>query len=368
MAYGEQLAGVLSREDRLANVRLGTDLGQPEYLADIDNERAATYNVDPADVIATVEDYMYGSKATDFVAFDTKIPVWVRLPQEERRRLETLNNLKVNGIPLSELVTVRESTGPVEVQRVDQNRVVPVFADVNRGGVDDAVAAVEATVAAAPPASRDMRVTVGGENEEMRHSFRELGLAFALAVLLVYMILAAQFESFLHPFTVLLSVPMGLIGAVVALWLMGSGLNVVSIIGLVILVGIVNNDAVVKVDFINQMRDAGMSTRDAVIEAGRARVRPIVMNTITTMVALLPMMLGIGAGANLQAPMAVAIFGGLVTSTLLTLLVLPLFYELFDDAGIWLRARFSRGELEPAVVATPRSGAAQLLEPAAGGD
>jgi len=368
MAYGESLAGILAADERLANVRLGTDLGQPEYVAEILNERAATYNISPAAVAQTVEDYMYGSLATDFVAFDTKIPVWVRLPQEDRRSIETMNNLRVGGIPLSELVQVREATGPVEVQRVDQNRVVPVFADVNRGGVDAAVAAVEATVAAAPPASQDMRVTVGGENEEMRHSFRELGLAFGLAVLLVYMILAAQFESFLHPFTVLLSVPMGLIGAVVALWLMNSGLNVVSIIGLVILVGIVNNDAVVKVDFINQMRDEGMSTRNAVLAAGQARVRPIVMNTITTMVAVLPMMLGIGAGANLQAPMAVAIFGGLVTSTVLTLLVLPVFYEIFDDAGNWLRMRLARGHEEPALVATPWAGAAELLEPVAGAD
>ncbi|MEX0893023.1 MAG: efflux RND transporter permease subunit [Gemmatimonadota bacterium] len=368
MAYGEQLARVLAADQRLTNVRLGTDLGQPEFEVELDRERAAMYNINPRDVVETVEDYMYGELATDFVAFDAKIPVWVRLPQEDRRRIETLNNLRVRGIPLSELLIVHESTGPVEVQRVDQNRVVPVFADVSSGGVDEAVAAVEASLAAAPPADRDMRVTVGGENEEMRHSFRELALAFALAVLLVYMILAAQFESFLHPFTVLLSVPMGLIGAVVALWLMNSGLNVVSIIGLVILVGIVNNDAVVKVDFINQMREAGMNTRDAVVEAGRARVRPIVMNTITTMVAVLPMMLGIGAGANLQAPMAVAIFGGLVTSTLLTLLILPLFYEIFDDAGVWLRNRFRGGESEPAVVATPRAGATQFLEPMVGGD
>ena len=220
---------------------------------------------------------------------------------------------------------------------MEQNRVIPVFADVAAGGVDEAVAAVEARVADNPPPDRDMRVVVGGENEEMRRSFQELMLAFALAILLVYMVLAAQFESFLHPFTILLSVPMALIGAVVALRLFDAGLNTVSLIGIVILVGIVNNDAVVKVDFINQLRAAGMGTRDALLEAGLARIRPIVMTTVTTMVGVTPMMLGMGAGGNLQAPLAIAVFGGLLTSTTLTLIVLPLVYEALDDAGVWMR-------------------------------
>src|SRR5690606_31811366 len=151
-------------------------------------------------------------------------------------------------------------------------------------------------------------VDVGGENEEMQRGMRDLALAFTLAVLLVYMILAAEFESLIHPFTIMLSVPLAIIGAVLALWIAGSRLNTVSLIGIVILVGVVDNNAVVMIDFINQQRRAGLPVRQAIMEAGRDRVRPIVMTTLTTMLAVVPMMLGIGAGGSLQAPLAVAVF------------------------------------------------------------
>jgi HAE1 family hydrophobic/amphiphilic exporter-1 len=160
---------------------------------------------------------------------------------------------------------------------------------------------------------------------------------------------------------VLLSVPLGLIGAVFALWLMNAGLNSISLIGIVILVGIVDNDAVVKIDFINQMRREGMNTRDAIRAAGHARLRPIVMNTITTMLAITPMMLGIGAGSGLQAPLAIAVFGGLFTSTILTLIVIPIVYELVDDLRVWLAARTGRAATVPGT-----SVLEEAPEPAAG--
>jgi hydrophobic/amphiphilic exporter-1 (mainly G- bacteria), HAE1 family len=187
----------------------------------------------------------------------------------------------------------------------------------------------------------------------MRRSFRELLFAFALALLLVYMILAAEFESLVHPFTVLLSVPLGLVGAIVALWLLGGGLNTVSLIGMVMLIGIVDNDAVVKISFINQLRREGLATRAAILEAGRARLRPIVMNTITTMLAITPMMLAFGSGASLQAPLAIAVFGGLLTSTVLTLIVIPVVYELIDDLQFRLARRSAAAWRRPAVAAAP---------------
>jgi HAE1 family hydrophobic/amphiphilic exporter-1 len=288
--------------------------------------------------------------------------VIVRLPEAERQSLETLEALRVGNVPLRELVTIRESVGPVEIKRVGQSRVVPVYADVRGGDVDGAVAAVQEVVNTAPPPG-DLRVDVGGENEEMRRSFRDLTLAFILAVLLVYMILAAEFESFIHPFTVLLSVPLALIGAVFALWIFGAGINTVSLIGIVILVGIVDNDAVVKIDFINQMRREGMTVREAIQAAGHSRLRPIVMNTLTAMLAILPMMLGIGAGGGLQAPMAIAVFGGLFTATALTLIVIPVVYELIEDLRAWLARR--AGAPAPAAGAYDPAGAPGF-EPAPG--
>jgi len=174
---------------------------------------------------------------------------------------------------------------------------------------------------------------VGGQNEEMRESFGSLLFAFGLALLLVYLILAAQFESVLQPLVVLISVPLAAIGAVPALWIAGDGLNVMSGIGLVILIGIVVNDAIVKVDFINQRRAAGLPLRDAIVEAGRLRLRPIVMTTVTTVFGLLPMALGWGVGADLRAPLAVAVIGGLTASTLLTLVLVPVVYSLVAGRG-----------------------------------
>ncbi|HUH17291.1 MAG TPA: efflux RND transporter permease subunit, partial [Methylomirabilota bacterium] len=354
LAYAGELRGRLVAREELMNVRVGTELGQPEYLIQLDRDRAASYGLDARTVAATIENYMRGNLATQYVDFDRKIDIYVRLPEDARRSLETLDLLRVQGIPLRELVTVREAVGPVEIRRIDQARIVPIFADVAQGGLDEAVAAVRAASAELPP-PEGLRIDVGGENEEMQRGFRDLALAFTLAILLVYMILAAEFESLLHPFTVLLSVPLGLIGAILALWLAGAGLNVVSLIGLVILVGIVDNDAVIKIAFINQLRGEGLPLRQAVLEAGKGRLRPIVMNSITTMLAITPMMLGLGAGASLQAPLAIAIFGGLFTSTALTLIVIPVVYELVDGVRDRLVATVG-GDTRGAAVPEPAGG------------
>ena len=363
LAYAEAIEAQLQPLAGLSNVRVGTELGQPEYLIELDRERAAAYGLEANRVSDVINNYMRGNTATQFVDFDRKIDVIVRLPEDARRSLETLRTLNVDGVPLRELVTVRESTGPVEIERFDQNRVVPVYADVTGGGIDEAVGSIREVLVANPPPD-GLRAEVGGENEEMRRSFRDLALAFGLAILLVYMILAAEFESLIHPFTVLLSVPLGVIGAIIALWLFGAGINTVSLIGIVILVGIVDNDAVVKIDFINQMRREGMSVRDAILAAGHARLRPIVMNTITTMLAILPMMLGIGPGAGLQAPLAIAIFGGLFSATILTLIVIPVVYELIEDLRAWLAARAGLRVAAPG--AAPAFETQSSPEPAAG--
>jgi hydrophobic/amphiphilic exporter-1 (mainly G- bacteria), HAE1 family len=341
LSYARQIESRLARTAGLTNVRLGTEIGQPEYLLEIDRERAAAFGIEPRRVVELIERAMAGRVATEFVDFDRKVPVMVRLPESDRYSIETLAALRIDGVPVRELVRTRESLNLTEIRRSDQSRVVPVYADVMGVGVDEAVAAVE-TVLRETPAPPKIRAEIGGENEEMRRSFLALALAFALALALVYMILAAEFESFVHPFTILLAVPLSLIGAVWSLWLFGAGINTISLIGAIILVGIVDNDAVVKIDFINQMRREGMSVRAAIHAAGHARLRPIVMNTLTAMLAVLPMMLGIGPGAALQAPLAIVVFGGLLTATALTLIVIPVAYELIDELGVRIRYKFAR--------------------------
>ena len=349
--YASEVEKRLQPLRSLDNVRLGAEEGQPEVIVEIDRERAAAFGIEPRAIAETVEDYMRGSRAeNDFVDFDEKIPLIIRLPESERRSLATLDLLNVSGVPLRQLVRTRESVGPAEIRRIDQNRTVTVFADVGAGNLDEALADVRTTLAQIPPPD-DVRIDIGGENEERDRSFRDLAFAFGLALILVYMILAAQFESFVHPFTILLSVPLALVGAAVALWISGEGLNSMSLIGLVILVGIVVNDAIVKVDFINQMRGTGLELRQAILAAGKVRLRPIIMTTVTTVFGLLPMAMGIGRGADLRAPLAVAVIGGLLSATALTLIVIPVAYDLLDEARGKLRDTFGLSSIDKSLSA-----------------
>lgn len=336
--YAGTLNAALAADPALANVRMGIELGQPEVRVQVDREAAASYGIAVGDVASAVETSMHGLVATEFVDFDRQVPVVVRLPEDARRSPETLRRLRVAGVPLSQLVHTEATVGPSEVRRLEQTRVVPVLADVAEGGLAGAIERVNATIArVGPPAGVD--VEVGGANEELRRSFGDLLFAFGLALLLVYMIMAAQFESFSHPLTILFSVPLAIIGALVALWMTGAGLNTMSLIGVVILIGIVVNDAIVKVDYINQLRGRGLTLRDAIMEAGRARLRPIVMTTVTTVLGLTPLALGIGRGADLRAPLGIAVIGGLISATALTLIVVPVVYSLVDGVALRKRAR-----------------------------
>mgnify|MGYP001158707792 FL=1 len=336
----ERVQALLSELTGVGNVRIGTELGQPEIQIEIDRAACASYGIDPQLVAGTIDRAMRGDIATEFVDFDRKIDIVVRYPDALRYSRATLDGLRVQGVPIRELVHVREALGPAQVRREEQARVIPVYADVVDGGLDQAIGQIEASLATIVP-SRDVRWEVGGENEEMRRSFRDLAFAFGLALILVYMILAAQFESFVHPFTILISVPLALVGAVLALIATRQGLNTMSLIGGVILVGIVVNDAIVKVDFINLAKTRGLDLRAAILEAGRVRLRPIIMTTVTTVLGLTPMALGIGRGSDLRAPLAIAVIGGLVVATALTLVVVPVVYQTVEFARLRLTSGFS---------------------------
>jgi HAE1 family hydrophobic/amphiphilic exporter-1 len=329
-AQAQEVERRLQALETVGNVRIAVERGRPQIQVEVLREQAARYGIEPRQVAETLERAMRGDRATEFVDFDRKVDIVVRLPDAMRYSLASLDRLRVNDVPLTELVRVSEAVGPSEVRREDQGRVTTVYADVVQGGLDGAIADVQSSLRGLA-AQRGLRVEVGGENEEMRRSFRDLGLAFSLALLLVFMILAAQFESFVHPFTILVAVPLALLGAVLGLALLGHGLNTMSLIGMVILIGIVVNDAIVKVDFIQQRRDQGLALRQAILDAGRVRLRPILMTTVTTVLGLTPMALGIGRGADLRAPLAVSVICGLLLATLLTLIVVPVVYSLIES-------------------------------------
>ncbi len=330
LEMAREIEGRLAQLPMLTGVHVGLLRGQPEIEIAIERERVARHGLTVREVADAIEAYMRGLVATRFVDFDRRIDVLVRPPEEIRREFNNLLEFQIRGVPVRELIAWRETLAPVEVLRDGQGRVVPVYADVASGGLDAAVTAIGSALAdlRLPPR---MRYEVGGVNEEMRESFRSLALAFGLAIALVFMILAAQFESVVHPFTIMLAVPLAAIGAVLALMIAGDGVNVMSLIGFVILVGIVVNDAIIKVDFINQYRREGHELRDAIMEAGRVRLRPIIMTTATTVLGLTPLALGLGAGADLRAPLAIAVIGGLISATLLTLIVVPVIYASLES-------------------------------------
>ena len=241
-------------------------------------------------------------------------------------------------VRLDQMAELRSKRSQRAILRSEQTRIVRVSAHLSSTKPFDQVArTVKADLVqiALPP---EYRLLVTGEEQMRQEAFGNLRFALLLAVALVYMVMAAQFESLVHPFVILLTIPLAGVGAIALLWILAMPLNVMSFIGLIMLAGIAVNDSIILVDRINQGRRAGVDLSQAIVEAGQARLRPIFMTSVTTLLALLPLAIGFGEGGALRAPMAVAVIGGLVTSTALTLVVIPCVYHLF--------ARFDR--LRPA--------------------
>jgi HAE1 family hydrophobic/amphiphilic exporter-1 len=244
------------------------------------------------------------------------------------RRIETPSG----RLPLRRFVRAERAELPAALLRVGQAPVVRLVADVAEGrGLSEAVTAVQGPLATSLP--RTVRGEVGGANRAFRESLRAVGWSLLLSLLLVYLILTAQFGRLRQPVVILAAVPLAAAGVALVLWIASQTINLMSLTGCVVLVGIVVNDAIIKIDFINQRRKRGMNLRQAIEAAGRARFRPILMTTLTTVLGLLPLALGWGAGAELRAPLAIAIVGGLLSATVLTLLVVPVLYQLVAFDG-----------------------------------
>ncbi|MDH5500665.1 MAG: efflux RND transporter permease subunit, partial [Gammaproteobacteria bacterium] len=208
-------------------------------------------------------------------------------------------------------------------------RVAIISANLNHGDLGAAIVEVQSIIDRTGMPSGIVAM-VAGQNEEMEESFRSMQFALALAIFLVYLVMASQFESLIHPFVILFTIPLALVGAILALFITGTTINVVAFIGVIMLAGIVVNNAIILVDLINQLRSKGVDKTEAILEAGRARLRPIMMTTLTTILGLLPMAISFGEGTEVRTPMAITVIGGLLVSTLLTLVVIPVVYSLLD--------------------------------------
>jgi HAE1 family hydrophobic/amphiphilic exporter-1 len=324
----------LRSSDRFVDVESSLERGHPEIQIFFDQERAAALGLTVKQISDQVVGNIRGQVATRFSWRDRKIDVLVRLAEEERQSIAAIRNLIVNPkserpVPLSAVAEIRVSEGPALIRRSDQERLALVQANVAYGDLGSAAQEAEALLA-------DMKLSYGlsmkitGQSEEMAASFKSLLFALGLAIFLVYLVMASQFESLLHPFVILFSIPLAAVGVALALWITGTSLSVIVFIGLIMLAGIVVNNAIVLVDLINQLRQRGMEQMSAIREAASLRLRPIMMTTLTTVLGLLPMAMGLGEGSEMRTPMAITVIGGLLTSTMLTLLVVPVMYSLLD--------------------------------------
>ncbi len=318
------------------DLRSSIEGGHPEIQITFDQERASQLGLRVRDIADRVVASVRGEVATRYRWRDRKIDVLVRSIDARDATAEDVRSLIVNPgadkpVTLAAVADVRLATGPAEIRRANQERVAILSASPAGGNLGRATA-VARQLLNDTPLPPGITGTVTGQSEEMSDSFRSLLFAFALAVFLVYLVMASQFESLLHPFVILFTIPMGLIGAVWALLITGISLNAVAFIGLILLAGIVVNNAIVLVDAINQARDTGLDKLDAIIVAGQTRLRPILITSISTILGLVPMALALGEGAEIRRPMAVTIIGGMLVATFMTLIVIPVLYSLLDRA------------------------------------
>jgi len=343
--YSQRLKGDLYNVRGIVDLEATLEHDAPEYRLVVDRARAADVGLDSGAIAGAVGPLVGGRVVTTFEdeAGEAR-NVRVRLPRTLREDASQIGRLRVavarggraSLIPIGSVARYDLGTTPSEIGRMDLSRQVTVGGSLDGLPLGTAVARVREAIDSLKLAP-GYRVVISGENEAMEESFRYMGEALVLAIVFVYLILAAQFESFLVPLSIMLSLPLSIVGMAATLLLTGDTINIMSLIGLIMLMGLVTKNAILLVDFSKVLRARGLDRTQAVVDAGRTRLRPIVMTTSAMVFGMLPLALGFGSGGEMRAPMARAVIGGLMTSTLLTLIVVPVVYTLLDDLAAWLR-------------------------------
>lgn len=329
----DQVISGLSRVEGLRDLESNLDVSKPEVQVVVDRDKASKKGLSPMQVAMTVSNAVKGQIATRFENEGRTTNVRVIYREADREDVTKLGDMLLKSpmgdtVKLKDVAQIIEASGPVTITRENQ-RVSAQISGLIQGRDLGTVSQDASAVIKELQLPAGYRAELSGASSLMSEGFSGMGKALWLAILLVYMIMAAQFESLLHPFTIMFSMPLAVIGVVLGLFVAGYSLGITAFMGVVILTGIVVNNAIVLVDFVNQLRSQGMPTFEALVEAGRLRLRPILMTALTTILGLVPMALGIGEGTETQAPMAVTVIGGLLTSTMLTLVVVPVMYSLF---------------------------------------
>jgi len=319
----------------LLNIQTSIEDGAPEVEIKVDRMRAGMYNIDISTVITQIQEQLEGKNAGQLEKSGEMQDITIKVPE---KGINEINQLIITSgdqvFRLNEIAEISYDVSPKEIFRRNQNRIGKVTAQLTKGAALDHVANEIREATSTINLMPDYRILVTGEEEKRQESIDNLVFAMLLSIVLVYMVLASQFESLIHPFTILLTIPLAVVGSVLIFFIMGKTINIMAIIGVIMLVGIAVNDSIILVDRINQLIRDGVSRKDAIIQAGQQRIRPIIMTSLTTVLALLPLTIGFGESASLRSPMALAVIGGLITSTLLTLVVIPCVYDVLDRVRV----------------------------------
>jgi len=342
----QRTEGILAGINGLDDIKTTAEMGNPEIHVIFDRERLARLGLDENQVARVIRNKIRGDVATRFKEQDKQIDIMVRANESDRTTVAQVRELVINsaaaadapapaglGVPvkLGAVAEVVMAHGPNEIHHIKSSRAAVLSANLSGRDLGSVSAEINRELRRlAPELPANATVALSGQNEELQTAYRSLLFALGLAAFLVYLVMAAQFESLVHPFIIMFTVPLGAVGAVLGLAFTATPVSVMVFIGIIILVGIVVNNAIVLVDYANQLRAEGLSKREALVAAGQVRLRPILMTTLTTMLGLLPMSLGLGEGAEIRAPMAITVMSGLMFSTLLTLIVIPVVYEAVD--------------------------------------
>ncbi len=323
---------VLSGIQGINNIASSVEGGAPEVEVLIDRYRAGLMGVNVADIVNAIKQKLDGTNAGQMEVEGELNDITIKLNEIGLRELENLM-LKVGNleVPLRDVAQIKTGSSPKEILHKNQSRIVSITASKTNDIPLDQLSETIREAMADVPFPPEYRYTISGEEAQRAESMANLTFALVLSLILVYMVLASQFESLVHPFTILLTVPLAVVGAVLVFYVQGAPLNIMAYIGIIMLVGIAVNDSIILVDAINQLRKEGMTLLDSIVNAGQRRIRPIIMTTLTTILALVPLTIGFGESASLRSPMAWAVIGGLITSTLLTLVVIPCVYLLIEN-------------------------------------
>jgi hydrophobic/amphiphilic exporter-1 (mainly G- bacteria), HAE1 family len=340
-ALSQKVAEVVKEVPGSRDVKISREEGMPEYKIEIDRDKASALGLNLAQIASTVQTQLGGTVASFYLdpKLGKEFEILVRLREPDRRSLLDLNQIFIatplgKQVPLSNLAKVVKTVGPVKIDRKSQERIVSVTCQVSGRPAGDVAREIESRIKKEISIPQEFSVSVAGSYQEQKDSFKVLLFALLLAVALVYMVMAAQFESLLDPFIVMFSVPLGIIGVIWGLFLTGKTLSTLSFLGIIMMAGIVVSNAILLVDYTNVLRKRGLELEEAVIKAGRTRLRPILMTSLATVMGLIPMALGIGEGAELWSPMGVTVISGLLVSMFLTLVLIPTLYAIVNKKAM----------------------------------